>query len=259
MSYFGNKDFLVEVQKGNIPKHSIVNKFGASDNVTTSWTIIATGEIYPTPTTAQSLEIVSDDNTNDISSGTGARKVEIQGLDASWNPQTQTVSLNGTTAASVTGTWFRVYRMKVTESGSYATTTTPSHNSTITTRVSGGGATWAQISPDNSFGLGQSEIGGYTVPTGYTGYMLGHKIDVEANKPVDVTLFVRENADDVTTPYTGVMQAKSITRGIEGEVVSRPTGPELTLVGPCDVSFMARVQTGTAAVECEFQILLVQD
>ena len=41
MSYIGNKDFLIEVQKGNVVGHSMVHKFGRNDAVPNgSWAFV---------------------------------------------------------------------------------------------------------------------------------------------------------------------------------------------------------------------------
>ena len=198
MSYISSKDFYLEVRKGNIPKHSIVQKFGAITGVTTTLTPVTTSGAYPTPLTPVALELVSTDNTNDKAGGTGALAVTIEGISNTngvWTEEVQTVSLNGTTAVPVPNSMLRVYRMYVSSSGAYANATTPSHNSTITLRVASAGATWQTVTPNGTFGLAQSEIAVYTIAKGYTGYFLSKNIAIESTKSANVFLFVRENAD----------------------------------------------------------------
>jgi len=252
-------DHLLAVAAGNVSGQILVNKFGANGAVGTTWESITSDGIYRTPTALTSLEIVSDDNTNDISSGTGARKVTIIGLSTGWTEVTEEVSLNGTTAVALANQYFRVYRMYVSESGAYATAISPSHDSTITLRVSGAGDEWASINTDGSYGLGQSEIGAFSVPDGYIAYLMNYNIDVESNKAVDVALFTRESADDVSTPFSGVMRVKAIKRAIDGSHKSQPHGPILSLVGPADIGFLGKVSSGSAKLEVEFQILLIAD
>ena len=171
-------DFYTEVRKGNVVGHSIVQKFGAIEGVTTTLSPVTSSGKYPTPTAVVALELVSSDNTNDIPAGTGALSVTIEGISNTngvWTEESQTIALNGTTAVAVPNSMLRVYRMFVATSGVYATATTPSHNSTITLRVSGAGATWQQITPTGTFGLSQAEIAVYTVPKGKTGYLLNKK------------------------------------------------------------------------------------
>ena len=206
----------LDLSRGLVSGMQGIKKFGGA-TVTTAFTPICGGGAYQMPTAAQSLELVSDAST-DAQNGAGAREITIVGLDALWNEQTVTVSTHatdGTIAVAVSGTWLRVYRAFVSESGTYATFAagSQSHDGEITIRGSGGGVTWARIPVDNSFHLGQSLIGGYTIPTGKSGYAWLNDISVEAGKTVTAGFFVRDNADDVTTPYGG-LRVQKLLRGL---------------------------------------------
>ena len=258
MSYNPSQEFLIEVAKGNIAGHSLVNKFGFNDAVGATLQPIADGAVYQTPTTAQSLEIVSS-SANDTSAGTGARSVEIQGLDASFVSQTVTVATNGTSAVAVTGTWTRVFRVMVKDSGTYATQAAGSHAGTITLRNSGAGVTWATIVlTASSFAAGQTEIGAYTVPAGYTGYLLSKHVSIESTKIPNILWFRRENADDVAAPYDS-MRLFERHNGSTAEITYQPPAPTIVLPAKTDIGAMGYVATGSAAVSIEFQILLVAD
>ena len=258
MSYNPSQDFLIEVAKGNVAGHSLVNKFGFNAAVGSTLQPIADGAVYQTPTTAQSLEMVSSD-ANDTSAGSGARTLEIQGLDASFALQIVTVAMNGTTAAAVTGTWMRVFRMRVLTSGTYATQAVGSHVGILTLRVAAAGATWATIGLSaSSFPIGQTEIGCYTIPAGYTGYLLSKHVSIESTKVPNILWFRRENADDVTTPFDA-MRLFERHYGAASEITYQPHAPAITLPEKTDVGAMGYVATGTSAVSVEFQILLVAD
>lgn len=255
-----SSEFYVEVQKGNVPKHSIIQKFGSIDNITTTLTPISTGGVYPTPTTAVALEIVSS-SANDAAAGTGARSVTIEGIsdtNGSWTLESQTITMNGTTAVAVPNSMRRVFRMYVETSGSYADASTPSHNSTITLRVASAGATWGVIASESSFGLGQSEIGVYTVPAGYTGYFLDKNVTIEDAKSADVFLYLREGADTTSAPYSP-LQVKELERNLSSNSKRNPKAPMFSMVGPADVGFMGKTSSGTTDISVEFEILLVQD
>ena len=58
----------------------------------------------PMPFTAAQVEVVST-SANDTSGGTGIQQVMIDGLDATGARQTETVTLNGVTAVTTTGSW----------------------------------------------------------------------------------------------------------------------------------------------------------
>jgi hypothetical protein len=262
MTYISNKDFYIEVSKGNVAGHSIVNKFGRNSVVGTTLSFISISGQYQTPLTATNLEIVSA-SINDTAAGSGGRKVTIVGLNSSFNEISVEVTLNGTTAVAVGTQFVRVYRMYISESGSYATISTPSHNGIITLRTSGGGVTWAIIDTIEGTsigtGIGQTQISGYTIPAGYTGYLLSKNISVEAAKPASVYFFKRENADDVATPFIGTMRLFEQNDGISTPLSVGLKAPIQKLNEKTDVGFFAKVGTGTASVSTEFQILLVQN
>jgi len=250
------KDFLIEVEKGNVAGHSIINKFGANSDVSSTFVPISEGGVYQTPTALTSLELLSDDNVNDKAGGIGALTVEIEGLGAGWLVQTETITLNGTTPVASANQYYRIYRLRVVTSGTYASATSPTHSSEITLRTASAGVTWGKIITDNGFGLSTSEIGAFSIPQGQTAYLLSYHLDVESNKAVDVIMFLREHADDITSPYTGTMQARAIKRSIAGEHWSTPHAPQFIASGPADVGFMAR-GVSTAKVEVEFQLLCI--
>ena len=254
-------DFYLEVRKGNVIGHSIVQKFGAIDNVTTTLTPVTSSGQYPTPLAPVTLELVSDDNTNDIPAGTGAITVTLEGLsntNGAWTEESQTIALNGTTPVAVPNDMLRVYRLFVATSGTYATQTAPSHNSTITLRVTGAGATWQTLTPTGSFGLSQSEIAVYTVPKGKTGYLLSKKVSVEDAKTANVFLFVRDNADTVVAPFSP-MRVKELERNLATSAERHPSSPIVTMVGPADVGFMGQSTSTTTDLSIEFEIMLVDD
>jgi hypothetical protein len=254
-----DKDFLIEVAKGNVVGHSLVNKFGFNELVGTTLVPVTTGGMYATPSTAQVLEILSDD-ANDTALGTGAREITITGLDASWNEQVITVAMNGTAPVAVPGTWLRVYRAAVSGSGTYATATAGSHAGDVTIRGTGAGATWAIIAvTDSGFPAGQTEIAAYTVPAGFTGYLLDKHTTVNtAKEPPDIIWFRRENADTAVAPFSAMRVFERHT-GVSTEVTYHPHAAAVTLPEKTDVGVMAHVTSLTTAISVEFQLLLVAD
>lgn len=258
MSYAPNRDFLIEVAKGNVAGHSLVRKFGFNDSVNSTLAPITDGAVYQTPTSAISLELVSSD-ANDTAAGTGARSVYIEGLDASFALQTETVSMAGTGAAALANSYTRIFRMYVATSGTYATSSTASHAGTITLRVSGGGATWATIGTSaGGFPLGQTEIGCYTIPAGKTAYLLSFSTEIESTKTPNVLWFQRQNADDVSAPVDAmrIFHRTNVVAGGDEHVY--PSG-FFSFPAKTDMGAMGYVGTGTAAVSVNFELLLVDN
>lgn len=255
-----NKDFLLEVKKGNIAGHRVVDKFGSSIAVTNaSFVPIAHGEVYQVPTTAQSLEFVSDD-TQDALDDIGMHELTIEGLDANWALQTEVVAAHATDgliAVAIPGTWMRVFRAYVSKSGTYASLTSPSHQGNITIRNSGAGVTWARII-NTGIPHGQTQIGAYSVPAGEVAYLGETNISTETSKAVDVFGFRRPVANDITSSYDGTMRSFTEIIGLEGG----QSYSSKTWKGPfdqyTDLGYLAkRTSTGTASVSIDFEILLI--
>lgn len=248
--------FYLEVSKGKIDGHILVHKFGAGA-VTTTLAPVSQLNKYQTPTTAVALEVVSDD-AQDNASGTGAREITIIGLDENWNEVTQTVVPTGVTPVALDTNLIRMYRWYVSSSGTYATQTAGSHAGNLTIQVSGAGATWDTI-PITPFPVGQSQIGAYTIPIGKTGYLVGKLVFTDTAKVADVYMFQRNNADDVTAPYTGTMRLIEREVGVAGGFDHHFEAPKNGFVGPCDIGFLAKVTSGTAEMSVEFELLVVDN
>jgi len=259
MTELRKTDFYTEVAKGNVDKHSLVHKFGAG-NVGTTITPVTNSLTYQTPTTAQSLELVSD-NVADAQNGVGAREITIIGLNSAWEEVSLTVNTHatdGTIAVALGTDLIRLYRWYVSSSGTYATDVATSHQGELTIQASGGGTVWSTIH-DSPITSGQSEIGNYTIPINKTGYLLSKKVSIEGTKQIDLYFFQRPHADDVTTPYSGTFRLVEHEVGLTGVLFTRLASPNGPFVGPCDVGFMASVSSGTSQVSVEFELLIVDD
>jgi len=185
----GDIDFYLAVAKGDFTGYSKISKFGRNPGVKSAdyESIWDGSNLYPWPTAAETLNVVSDD-TDDSSSGTGARTVEIEGLDTNWAVITETVTMNGTTNVTTTNSFLRVYRARVVTAGSTGT-----NEGTITFTNTSSSNVIAQISVDNS-GFGQTLMAIYTIPAGKSGYLIS--LDFSSSKDNEHTfrLLSRDNA-----------------------------------------------------------------
>jgi len=178
--------FYLEVQQGKIPGYSMINKFGYNSSIGSGSfeTIWETGNNYPWQSTAVTVDVVSDD-TNDDVAGTGARTLRIQGLDGSYNLAEETVDMDGTTTVTTTQTFLRVFRMSVETAGSSG-----NNEGTITVTYTGGSDVAATISPGN----GQTLMCLYTIPAGYTGYLLSIDVSSGKDQEMDFKFIQRDNS-----------------------------------------------------------------
>lgn len=158
---------LLQLVENEITGINVTNKYGRNLNITAdtvSQIIWSGGNTYPFPTSAQTLEIVSN-SANDTLAGTGAQKVIVEGLDANWIKQEIEVELNGITPAAISGTWIRVYRAYVNQVGSAYPNNV--NVGTINIQVSGGGDILAIIEP----GIGQTLMCIFTTGVNETGFI----------------------------------------------------------------------------------------
>jgi hypothetical protein len=240
-----------------------VKKFGRNPSVGTSFEPVAFGGIYQTPqaASATTLRIKSGGNANDTAAGSGAREVTLIGLDENFLEVSEALATAGASASSATTTTFtRLYRAYVSASGTYATAAASSHSGDIVIENGAGGTDWATIDSAD-FPKSQSEIGAFSVPAGSTGYVKLRDVSIDSGKTVDLVFFSRTNIDETAAPYTA-MRAQSVVSGVSGGsietfgAVDIPFGP---YVGPTDLGFMAKVDTGTAKVAVEFEIFIVSE
>ena len=235
--------FGMSVAEGLIDGHSFVRKFGRNPDVdTTAETVWTAGGIYTFPTAAETLEVVSADAA-DTSAGTGARTVEVFGLDTNFAEQSETVTLNGITPVATSNTYLRCYRAVVRTAGSGG-----ENAGTITIDQQTSSTVVAEIAA----GVNQTQLGAYTVPNGYTAHILGLIISVTKNTGVgcDVDMLVR--------PENEVFQVKG-TYGCHsdtGSVWIHFESP-IVLEEHTDIRFDATCTSVNGQVAVEFPMCLV--
>lgn len=199
------------------------------------------------------LRIRSGGSTDDASDGTGAREVELYGLDENGLEITETVATNGALASDPTSRSFlRLMGTRVSKSGTYATQSAGSHAADINIE-STAGVLWGTI-PINGFPESTSRIGAFTIPANYEGFLIGIRINASAGKTVDAVLFKRENVLEVTPPYAPME--------VVGEFFNVPNVLDVAYDAPIyfppmtDLGIMAVIDVQTARVGSALGLLL---
>jgi len=173
-----SRDAMLDIARGLRPDAFLVHKFGRNNDIDTDSepeSVWSGGGLYPWASfdTDQTLYCLSTD-AGDTSTLT------IEGLDDDFGLLTETVTLNGTSAVTTTNTFRRVFRMFYNGGSENA--------GTITARVtSGTGTVVAQVDA----GLAQTTMAVYTIPAGYTGFLLAGDITVNAFRDIQLQFFVR--------------------------------------------------------------------
>jgi hypothetical protein len=159
--------FELQVSRGQIQGHRNVTVFGFNPDVDTAQVSVwPLSSLITFPAAALQMT-VSSTSANDTSSGTGARTVVIQGLDANYNEVTETVTLNGQTAVTMTASLLRVNYAYVATAGSGNGSAGDIYIGTGTVTAGVPATTYDII----KFDYNTTITGSYTIPAGYTGYV----------------------------------------------------------------------------------------
>lgn len=181
-SMYLSPEHFIQIAVGNVKNTSHINKFGYNSSVGSSYETITDLGTNNLPTSAAVVSVVSA-STADTSAGTGARTVEIQGLDADYNLKTETVTMNGQTAVTTTATFIRVFRMRVATAG-----TGEVNAGNITASISSSDV--ARINADE----GQTLMAVYTVPANKTAYLVKFQGSLSKNQEAQFQLRARESS-----------------------------------------------------------------
>jgi hypothetical protein len=165
--YGKNELFELQVARGQIQGHRNVTVFGFNDDVdTTQVTVWPLPSLITFPAAALQMT-VSSTNANDAAAGTGARTIVVQGVDANYNEVTETVTLNGQTAVTMTASLLRVNYAYVGTVGSGNSAAGDIYIGTGTVTAGVPATTYDII----KFDYNNTTTGSYTVPAGYTAYV----------------------------------------------------------------------------------------
>lgn len=185
-----SEPFELQVARGHVGYHYAQYKFGFNSDVDdTEETVWTQGGVYSYLSSASVLK-VSSSSTADTSAGTGARTVQLYGLDANYNEINETVTLSGQTAVDTSNQFLRINRMVVRSAGSGG------QNAGVV--YSGTGTVTAGV-PANKYatvaaGDNQSLMALWTVPAGHTAYLFQKDLTVataQNNKYATTRLLAR--------------------------------------------------------------------
>lgn len=246
------KNYMFELAKGNVSGSMTITKFGLNDDVDIGaipedlWGVSG---VYVPPTAARLHDFVST-SALDTSAGTGARTILIRGINGSYNAQSETITLNGTTPVATVNSYFHIHLVQVLTAGS-----TNANQGTIT----GTAQTDATITINVLVGNNQSVSSIYMVPVGYKGYIMrvrGRMTNTIANSGATIQLLNR--------PFGGVFQLKT-QMGLNN---SGSSFVELDYTDSCPFIVQAKsitklscstVTSNNTLCEGEYDLILVQD
>ena len=235
-------DYFIEVAEGNIPGSSLLAVIAKNKVVGTTFEDISGfGGIMVLPTSAEVYEI-SSLSPDDTSAGTGTRTVLVASLDSLFVEQTQVVTMNGTTAVTLTGTHIRPRLIQSLTAGSNGTNV-----GDITLQVSGAGAVRNIMLTDE----GISNDGHFTVPANKIAYILQ-----------TFTLFGKDDSGESRTRFRldGADASWVAVATIPGYQNIIPFEVKALLAFPAktDIHSQAKSATGTSDITVIFEYQLIE-
>ena len=232
-----SEPFYLKVAQGEVSGHASVHKFGAvpqmSNNASgTIWDVNDTDYPWTSWDTAGAITVAA------VNAADNGIELTIVGLDEEYEEQTQTVTVSSASATTVTGTWKRVYR-------AYCTTAT--NNNDILIQKSG--VTVAKIVA----GKAQTLMAVYTVPAGYTAYILKGVMSCAYSADATGDMFVR---------YFGQSSFRVghsfEVSGAGGNYCYEFTVP-VKVPEKSDIDIKALVRTNNARLTAAFDVILVRN
>jgi len=248
--------FDLQVARGQIAGHTSYFRFGWANAIgTTPQTIassVTAGNTYVYPSTA-TVMTVSSASANDTSAGTGVRTILVSGLDSTYTPISETITMNGQTAVSTTKSYLRVLYTEILTVGSGATQAGNIYvgTGTVTAGVPAV-IVWQSDTTYNNW-----SFAGYTVPAGYTAYVTSYTITSQsatANLLLTAALIEREYQTGTIYP-----EIQSTIRLNAGESFDRHYDFPHVVEEKNDFELRAWSPSGTVNVTGELQFILVKN
>jgi hypothetical protein len=245
-----NEPFELQVARGQITMHSSFCQFGINATVGTSNETVWIGSNTYTFPAAASVLKVSSSSASDAAAGTGARTVQIQGLNAAYEAVVETVILNGQTEVNTTNSYLRVNKMIVLTAGSGGTSVGNIYagTGTVTAGVP------AVVVNQTGVLANETESGFYTVPAGYTAFINMWTMssgNTTADEWTRFTLRIR--------PEGGVFGIKAQYHIPASGIYECKAAYPLPIPEKADLEILAATSDGSASVSTQLQLMLIKN
>jgi len=220
---------IVDINRGSFSGQSTIRVVGVNPSIVTNTSEkICLNGTMNWLTSATTFEVVST-NTNDTAAGSGVQSVKIYGLDENWALANEIIATAGTSDSTATTTTFiRVFHAECINNGTYGGTNLG--NITIKTSAD-------SVHMVIGIGDGITKFGGYTIPSDSTGYITKIAGNVDKTSNVDIKIFIRKNANDVSTPFQSAFNIYEISE-VSG-FFSETLGAYISLQPYTDIWFEA--------------------
>lgn len=236
-------DWTINISAGDVSGTSYIEKFGRTTTITANIsTVWDAAGIYSYLSSAETVEVSA--TGNDTPTGTGARTIEIQGLDENYVLQTEEIPTDGT---ATTTTFIRVFRALVKTAG-----TLGSNENEVEIRSSGTNMLLAKIAVEGTgggAGLGQTFMCVYTVPAGKTAYLTQWIVGCGSQNSDTTATFVAR-------PFGGAFNTKDIMVSA-GQLFNKDYKVPLQFTEKTDLE--VRIFGGGTQASSTFNLILIDN
>ena len=227
-----------------------VHKFGAvpAMSINTIGTIWDENDtIYPWAAIdangALNIKVTEPNNENNLNTDLDGDTVEIQGLDENYEIQTETVTISGSSATTA-NPYKRIYRARYQNGGGFDVNSTARILIQTSTNV-----TVAKIIENQ----GQTLMAIYTVPAGFTGYLMRLDVTAQETATGEFKLMVREGGTG-SFAIRHVAEVTGVGGAYQLEYPIPQSFPEKT-----DIDARMHTFANNGRYTCTFDILLVDN
>ena len=235
---FHTEPFYLKVSKGKVNGHKAIHKFGAvpamSQNQTgTIWDVSDTSYPWSALATATQLTVLA------VNASDTGKTITIIGLDSNYKEQQENVVVSSSAAVTTTKSFIRVYRAYVADGTTNVADINIQASSTTVCRITAG--------------KGQTLMAVYTVPAGFTGYIIRGVCTVQSSADATGDMFVR---------YFGQSSFRvghSFEVAGVGGMYNYEFAVPIKIPEKSDIDIKATVRSNNARLTAAFDLLLVDN
>jgi hypothetical protein len=235
---YKNEDFILQLARGHIANHYFNHKFGAvpsMSNGTTGTIWDVNNTVYPWSVwdTAGTVQVEA------VNAADNAKQITIQGLDANFNFQQETITMSSSAATVSTKSFIRLNRAFIADGTINEAPILVSKNNT----------TVLQISADK----GQTLMAVYTIPNNMTGYLTQGVCSIQKSGDATGNMYIRYFGQ------TSFRVGHSFEVQGEGGPYNYKFTVPIRIPEKSDIDVRASVRTNNSRVTAAFDLILIDN
>ncbi len=253
-----SNDSFIDISRSLYNDKKSKHIFGVNESVPNGtfadiWPHGAVDTSYNWPATDENFRVQAGGNVADTAAGAGCRTIQIVYLDSLGNEQQDQLTLAGASVSTSTSSTARRFIRAFCDT---AGTILSNNTGAILIENDTAGEVVGTISA----GVGKSQMSMYTVPLGFTAYILRLNVSVAigTNKDADINLLIRTNAYTTSAPFgtKRLLHEWNAIQGLQTPIVFK----SLPRIAPLtDIWFEAKGNGASTTVDIDYDLMLVKD